>query len=194
MPVRIVTDSACDLPEPICEELGIEVVPLTIRFGDREYVDRKELSVDAFWRELETSSVLPETAAPSVGAFEETFRRLQRRRRRRHRLHQPVGAAVGHDAVRAGRGESARRRDPDRDHRLAERVDGHRQPRRCTPRAGARDGASIEEIVREVEARKRRAATCSRRSTPSSTSARAAASAARRRCSDRCSRSSRSSP
>ena len=76
MAVRIVTDSACDLPESICEELGIEVVPLTIRFGNREYVDRKELSVDAFWRELESSSVLPETAAPSVGAFEETFRRL----------------------------------------------------------------------------------------------------------------------
>ena len=76
MPVRIVTDSACDLPEPICEELGIEVVPLTIRFGDREFVDRKELSVDAFWRELGASSVLPETSAPSVGAFEETFRRL----------------------------------------------------------------------------------------------------------------------
>jgi len=76
MPVRIVTDSACDLPEAICEELGIEVVPLTIRFGDREFVDRKELSVDAFWRELDASSVLPETSAPSVGAFEETFRRL----------------------------------------------------------------------------------------------------------------------
>jgi DegV family protein with EDD domain len=76
MPVRIVTDSACDLPEAVCEELGVEVVPLTIRFGDREYVDRKELSIDAFWRELEASSVLPETSAPSVGAFEETFRRL----------------------------------------------------------------------------------------------------------------------
>ncbi len=76
MPVRIVTDSACDLPEPICAELGIEVVPLTIRFGEREYVDRKELSVDAFWRELAASSVLPETSAPSVGAFEETFHRL----------------------------------------------------------------------------------------------------------------------
>jgi DegV family protein with EDD domain len=76
MPVRIVTDSACDLPEPICEELGVEVVPLTIRFGDREFVDRKELSVDAFWRELGAYSALPETAAPSVGAFEETFRRL----------------------------------------------------------------------------------------------------------------------
>ena len=76
MAVRIVTDSACDLPEAMCEELGVEVVPLTIRFGDREYVDRKELSVDAFWKQLETSPVLPETAAPSVGAFEETFRTL----------------------------------------------------------------------------------------------------------------------
>jgi DegV family protein with EDD domain len=76
MPVRIVTDSACDLPDAVCQELGIEVVPLTIRFGEREYVDRKELSVEAFWRELQASPVLPETAAPSVGAFEETFRRL----------------------------------------------------------------------------------------------------------------------
>jgi DegV family protein with EDD domain len=76
VPVRIVTDSACDLPESVCQELGIEVVPLTIRFGEREYVDRKELSTDAFWQELESSPVLPETAAPSVGAFEETFRSL----------------------------------------------------------------------------------------------------------------------
>jgi DegV family protein with EDD domain len=76
MAVRIVTDSASDLPPETCEELGIEVVPLTIRFGEEEFVDRKELSTAEFWRRLETSSVLPETAAPSVGAFEETFRRL----------------------------------------------------------------------------------------------------------------------
>jgi fatty acid kinase fatty acid binding subunit len=76
MAIRIVTDSACDLPQDVCDELDIEVVPLTIRFGDREYIDRKELSTEAFWKQMETSSVLPETAAPSVGAFEETFRRL----------------------------------------------------------------------------------------------------------------------
>ena len=83
MPVRIVTDSACDLPEPICEELGIEVVPLTIRFGDREYVDRKELSVDAFWRELESSSVLPETVGPVGRRVRGDVPASQRRRRRR---------------------------------------------------------------------------------------------------------------
>ena len=76
MAVRVVTDSACDLPPEMCEQQGIEVVPLTIRFGDREYVDRKELSSDEFWRQLASSSVLPETAAPSVGAFEEMFRKL----------------------------------------------------------------------------------------------------------------------
>jgi fatty acid kinase fatty acid binding subunit len=76
MAVRIVTDSACDLPQDLCDEYGIEIVPLHIRFGATEYVDRVELSTDEFWQKLGQSSVLPETAAPSVGAFEETFRRL----------------------------------------------------------------------------------------------------------------------
>jgi DegV family protein with EDD domain len=74
--VRVVTDSSCDLPVARAEELGIEIVPLTIRFGAKEYVDRVELTNEEFWRKVATSDVLPETAAPSAGAFEETFRRL----------------------------------------------------------------------------------------------------------------------
>jgi DegV family protein with EDD domain len=76
MAVRVVTDSACDLPDELIENLGIEVVPLTIRFGHEELVDRKELSTEEFWRRLALSDVLPETSAPSAGAFEEAFRRL----------------------------------------------------------------------------------------------------------------------
>ena len=34
MTIRIVTDSACDLPDALAQELGIDIVPLTIRFGD----------------------------------------------------------------------------------------------------------------------------------------------------------------
>jgi len=74
--VRIVSDSACDLAPELCAELGIEIVPLTIRFGDEELIDRTELSTEQFWARLPKSPTLPETAAPSVGAFEETFRRL----------------------------------------------------------------------------------------------------------------------
>ena len=76
MGVRVVTDSSCDLPVARAAELGIEIVPLTIRFGDQEFVDRVELTNEEFWRKVATSDVLPETAAPSAGAFESTFQRL----------------------------------------------------------------------------------------------------------------------
>lgn len=75
MPVAIVTDSSSDLPAEQAEALGIEVVPLSIRFGDEEFTDRVELSVEEFYKRLAESTALPETAAPSPGAFEEAFRR-----------------------------------------------------------------------------------------------------------------------
>lgn len=74
--IRIVTDSSCDLPDAILERHRVAVVPLTIRFGDEAFVDREELTVDEFWDRLTTTDELPETAAPSVGRFEETFREL----------------------------------------------------------------------------------------------------------------------
>jgi DegV family protein with EDD domain len=74
--IRVVTDSSCDLPQALVDALRIEIVPLTIRFGDEELVDREELSTDEFWQRLESTKALPETAAPSAGAFEAKFREL----------------------------------------------------------------------------------------------------------------------
>jgi fatty acid kinase fatty acid binding subunit len=76
MSVRIVTDSASDLEVSEATELGVEIVPLTIRFGPDEFVDRVDLSVDEFYQRLAASPTLPETAAPAPGAFEAVFRRL----------------------------------------------------------------------------------------------------------------------
>lgn len=75
MAVRVVTDSSCDLPADVVGEHGIEVVPLTIRFGDEEFVDRVDLTPGQFWARCASSSALPETAAPAPGAFEQAFRR-----------------------------------------------------------------------------------------------------------------------
>ena len=75
MPVRIVTDSSSDLTEEQAAALDIEIVPLTVRFGDTELVDRTELTVEDFYRRMATSSELPQTAAPAPGAFEAAFRR-----------------------------------------------------------------------------------------------------------------------
>jgi DegV family protein with EDD domain len=76
MAVRVVTDSASDLTAEEAAELGVEIVPLTIRFGSDEYVDRRDLTPAQFYEKLRASSVLPETAAPSPGAFHEAFERL----------------------------------------------------------------------------------------------------------------------
>jgi DegV family protein with EDD domain len=73
--VRIVTDSACDLTDDEATSLGIEVVPLSIRFGSDEFEDRSELSAEAFYEKMDQRSELPETAAPSPGRFEAAFRR-----------------------------------------------------------------------------------------------------------------------
>ncbi len=75
MTVRIVTDSSCDLTDATTAEHGIEVVPLSIRFGSEEFEDRTELSVEAFYEKLDHADVLPETAAPAPGKFEAAFRR-----------------------------------------------------------------------------------------------------------------------
>jgi fatty acid kinase fatty acid binding subunit len=79
MGIRVVTDSACDLPAPLVQALGIEVVPLTIRFGAEEFVDQVELSSAEFWDRVERSDKLPETAAPAPGAFEARYRHLMER-------------------------------------------------------------------------------------------------------------------
>ena len=57
--VRIVTDSACDLPAEVAEDLGIEIVPLSIRFGEEEFIDREELSVAEFWSRCVNMAELP---------------------------------------------------------------------------------------------------------------------------------------
>lgn len=71
--VRVVTDSACDLTPQLAEERGVSVVPLSIRFGEEELVDREELSTKEFWDRVTTGTEVPSTAAPSPGAFQRVF-------------------------------------------------------------------------------------------------------------------------
>ena len=84
MTVKVITDSSSDLPDELIDELAIGVVPLTVRFGAEEFVDRRDLTPAEFWARTDASPTLPETAAPSPGAFEAAFR---------------AAAAAGHDGV-----------------------------------------------------------------------------------------------
>jgi DegV family protein with EDD domain len=60
----------------MADALGIVVVPLHVRFGTTELVDRQQLSVEEFWARCSVAAELPETAAPSPGAFRSAFEAL----------------------------------------------------------------------------------------------------------------------
>ncbi len=75
MAIRIVTDSASDISLEEAADLNIEIVPLSIRFGESEFTDLTDLSVSEFYIKMAESDLLPSTAAPSPGAFEAAFKK-----------------------------------------------------------------------------------------------------------------------
>ncbi len=75
--VRVITDSACDIPEEDARRLDIDIVSLSIRFGDDEFTDRVDLTPNQFWAKCKASKTLPETAAPSPGAFQAAYERAK---------------------------------------------------------------------------------------------------------------------
>lgn len=71
--IRIVTDSASDLPVEIAEAKGIVVVPLDVRLGELGPRETSVLTREQFWARCATTPELPETSAPSPGAFAAAF-------------------------------------------------------------------------------------------------------------------------
>ena len=67
--IRVVTDSAGDLPAELVDEHGIVIVPLDVRLGEWGPDEMRLIEPAEFWRRCATTSELPETSAPSPGAF-----------------------------------------------------------------------------------------------------------------------------
>jgi len=76
--VRIVTDSASDIPSQVAQALGITIVPIYVHFGDKSYRDGVDISEDELYQKLVEGAVHPTTSAPSPGDFAEVYRRLSR--------------------------------------------------------------------------------------------------------------------
>lgn len=74
MSVKIVIDSTADISEQIKDRFT--VVPLSILFGDEEYVDGITISHEEFYQKLVESDVLPTTSQASPGQFMEVFSSL----------------------------------------------------------------------------------------------------------------------
>lgn len=74
MVVRIVTDSACDLPESLIKEYKIGVVPLYINIGNQSYLDGIEMTRENFYNNLDQFPHHPQTATPGPETFAQFYR------------------------------------------------------------------------------------------------------------------------
>lgn len=72
MKVKILTDSASDLPEEIIKEYDIDVLPMTIMKDDKEYKDRIDISPKVIYDGMRNKGVF-KTAQVTPIAFEEKF-------------------------------------------------------------------------------------------------------------------------
>ena len=74
--IVIVTDSTADISREVADRLGIVVIPLTVHFEDKSYLDRIDISNQEFYEHLKTCKTLPTTSQISPGVFLETYQRL----------------------------------------------------------------------------------------------------------------------
>lgn len=75
-PVKIVTDSAADIPPNLARELDITVIPLLVHMGGNTYRDGVDLSGEEFYRRLSEVQGVTTTSLPSLHSFEEAYRSL----------------------------------------------------------------------------------------------------------------------
>ncbi|MGN0963088.1 MAG: DegV family protein, partial [Clostridia bacterium] len=71
MSVKLIIDSTADVAGHIKDRFT--VVPLSIFFGEEEYVDGVTITHDVFYQKLIESDVMPSTSQATPGAFAEAF-------------------------------------------------------------------------------------------------------------------------
>ena len=67
--VKIVTDSSCDIRPQRCAELGVEMLPITVNFGDTSYRANLDISNKEFYEKLAAAQELPHTAQITPASF-----------------------------------------------------------------------------------------------------------------------------
>lgn len=75
--LRIITDSASDITKPEAEKLDVEVIPMIVRFGEKEYFDGETLTSMEFFEKLVESRELPKTSQINSFRFGEIFEKYK---------------------------------------------------------------------------------------------------------------------
>jgi DegV family protein with EDD domain len=74
--LKIVMDSAGDIPEDWRKEYDIDIIPVNIQFEGKTYLQGVDLSNDEFYRLAETTGEIPKTSQPTPQQFVELYKRI----------------------------------------------------------------------------------------------------------------------
>lgn len=74
--IKILVDSASDINLKEAQELGIDLISMTINFDDEEFLDGVDLTNKEFFEKLIESDTMPKTSQINQIAFEEKFEEL----------------------------------------------------------------------------------------------------------------------
>lgn len=75
--IKILVDTSADYTVEEIKEKGMELVPISITFGDTDYKDTIDLDKDHFYELLTTSGEFPKTAQPSPQEYVEAFEKAE---------------------------------------------------------------------------------------------------------------------
>lgn len=62
MSYRIIVDSSSDLPKELIERYNFKIIPLSVHFGEEEYLDAVNITPSQFYDKLKTADVMPTTS------------------------------------------------------------------------------------------------------------------------------------
>lgn len=62
MGIRLIVDSSADLPQNIIDQYDIKIIPLSVHFGDEEYLDYYDLKSEGFYKKLVEFDGMPSTS------------------------------------------------------------------------------------------------------------------------------------
>ncbi|HGH0426468.1 TPA: DegV family protein [Clostridioides difficile] len=73
MKIKLVCDSLCDIPDEISEKDYIKIVPLTVIFNDREYIEGVDIKKEEFYKKVKEIKQIPKTSQATYMEFKEVF-------------------------------------------------------------------------------------------------------------------------
>src|SRR5512138_2035349 len=74
--VAIITDSTAYLPQQYLKQYNISVTPLSVVWGEQDYLDGVDILPEQFYRRLEESKVMPTTSQVTPAAMHSVFQSL----------------------------------------------------------------------------------------------------------------------